>query len=225
MCGGSGEKENTSRVRCADCNGHGKVQYSQGFFTIAKACPSCHGEGVVIENPCADCDGMGLVQKKKKLSVTIPKGVYSGARLRLEEEGNAGPRGADPGDLHIVIRVREHELFKRNNDDILYELPVTFSQASLGAKVKVPTVYGEEEIDLKAGVQSGDRIQLRGKGVENIRGAGRGDQIILIHVETPVNLTTRQEELLREFAEIAGDQVQPMRASFFRKVKDFISGS
>lgn len=224
LCGGSGEKENASRVRCPECEGQGKIHFRQGFFTIAKACPRCHGEGIIIQNPCDDCKGHGLVAKVKKLTVTIPKGVYTGARLRLEGEGNAGPRGAERGDLHVVIQVRNHELFQRKDDHILFELPVSFPQAALGTDLKVPTVHGEETVTIKPGTQSGDVIQLKNRGVDNIRGHGRGDQVIQIHVETPTNLSARQEELLREFAEVSGDHVQPMRESFFKKVKDFLGG-
>lgn len=219
MCGGSGEKDKDSTARCKQCNGHGKVQYSQGFFTISRACPICRGEGIVIENPCRECGGNGLTPKRKRIQVNIPPGVDTGTRLRLEREGNAGPRGADPGDLHVVIRVRDHEIFSREGDHILSELPISFPQAALGSTARVPTIHGEEEVEVKPGTQSGDTVTLRGRGVESLRRTGRGNHIVRFHVETPTNLTARQKELLQEFAEISGDGFQPMIDSFWRKVK------
>ena len=223
ICGGSGEEEANSRRTCSTCGGSGRVHVSQGFFSISQTCPNCHGEGEIIEKPCKNCGGRGLIRKEKKLSVNIPRGVYTGARLRLEGEGNAGPRGAEYGDLHIVIKVRPHELFKRENDDIFYELPISFTQAALGDEVEVPTIYGKEKIEIKPGTQCGDRIKLKGKGVENLRGYGRGDQIITFYVETPTNLTARQKELLQEFAELSGKKVHPKSESFLEKVKKFFT--
>jgi molecular chaperone DnaJ len=223
ICGGTGETKDSKRTSCAKCRGRGQVQYHEGFFSITRACPDCGGKGSSIKNPCPSCRGMGRSEDTKKLSLNIPAGIENGTRMRLEGEGNSGGPGGVPGDLYILVRVKPHEIFERHEDDVICEVPITFPQASLGAEIVVPTLDGKNTLKIDPGTQTGKVFRLRGQGFPNLRGYGKGDQLIRIFVETPTRLSTEQAELLRKFAEIGGDRVEPRHEGFFNKMKQLFS--
>lgn len=211
-CEATGLKPGTGPAACPTCHGRGEVSRSQGFFTLNTTCNHCGGTGQIITNPCPDCRGQGRIQKKRRLTVKIPPGVETGSRLRLRDEGEEGGYGGPPGDLYIVIHVEPHEFFVRRGNDVLCEIPISFPQAALGAELEVPTLSGAQTIPIPAGTQTGEVFYLKGEGIPNLRGRGRGDQIIQVAVKTPTNLTPLQKELLREFAE-AGDGPSPSSGS------------
>lgn len=210
-CGGSGAKKGSRPSPCTHCQGSGQMRHNQGYFTISTTCPYCQGEGHVTQHPCPECRGKGQVRKTKDLSVKIPAGVTGGTRLMMHSEGAAGERGGPAGDLYIFLSVKEHEIFKRDGDDIHLQIPIEMTQAALGHTIKVPTLKGEEEIEIPKGIPSGKKIVLKGKGVPNLRTKKPGDEIVTIFVETPQHLTSEQEELLREFAQLPGKK----KKSFF----------
>ena len=222
-CGGTGATEKTQKQTCQTCHGRGKVQFSQGFFTISKTCHKCHGEGYFIDNPCGACNGSGTESKTKHIKVNVPKGVDNDSRLRLEGEGDSAPQGGYPGDLYVVIEVSEHPIFQRYGDDLIYQLPVSFPQAALGAEIEIPTIDGKSKIRIEKGTQCNTEIRVREKGMTSLRHRSRGDLIVKVFVEVPTNLNARQEEFLREFAKMSGENIQPMQSSFFKKIKDFFS--
>ncbi|PHS75607.1 MAG: molecular chaperone DnaJ [Rhodospirillaceae bacterium] len=222
-CDGSGAKKGTKPVSCATCSGAGRVRMQQGFFTVERTCPSCHGQGSVIKDPCRKCSGTGRVHKEKTLSVNIPAGVETGTRIRLSGEGEAGMRGAHAGDLYIFINVNTHKIFQRDGANIHVRVPVPMTTAILGGSVEVPTVDGNRaRINIPAGTQSGQQFRLRAKGMSMLRTSSRGDMFVEFSVETPVNLTNKQKELLKEFRELGGDETthSPESGGFFSKVKD-----
>jgi molecular chaperone DnaJ len=202
------------------------VRATQGFFTIERSCPQCHGGGRVIENPCKTCDGAGRVHKEKTLEVHIPEGVENGSRIRLAGEGEAGLRGAPSGDLYIFVNVKPHPLFERQGADLHCRVPITMTQAALGDQIEVPVIDGSKtRLSVPSGTQSGQQFRLRGKGMSILRRHSRGDLYITAQVETPVNLTKRQKELLKEFDEVSAKgkkKHHPEGESFFTKVKDFL---
>ncbi|MFC1889423.1 molecular chaperone DnaJ [Thermodesulfobacteriota bacterium] len=220
-CGGSGAKPGSGPEICAHCGGRGQVAQSRGFFTISTTCPVCRGQGKVIRDACSACRGEGRVPETSKVSVKIPAGVDDGSRLRLEGKGEAGTQGGPAGDLYIVIHVEQHELFEREGDDILLRLPISFVQAALGATIDVPTLKGSTKLKISRGTQSGEIFKLKGEGVPNVRGYGRGDLIIQVIVKIPKKLTRKQEELLREFAEAGGSGVGE-EFNPLKKVKDYM---
>lgn len=220
-CGGSGAEPGSKPEVCATCGGHGKVRASQGFFMVERACPTCHGAGSTIKNPCKSCRGAGKVNKDKTLQVKIPQGVEEGTRIRLAGEGEAGVRGGSPGDLYIFLSIKPHPLFKRDGDMLYCQVPIPMSTATLGGQIEVPTIGGgRARIKIPEGTQSGRQFRLRGKGMPELNGGFVGDMIIETSVETPVNLTKRQRELLEEFAAEGGDKISPRSEGFFSKVKD-----
>jgi len=219
-CDGSGAAAGTSPRTCTTCQGHGQVRYQQGFFSLTRPCPECNGAGKVIDSPCKDCKGSGRIRKKKSISLKIPAGVETGTRLKLSGEGEAGSQGGPPGDLYVVITVAEHPIFQREGREVLCELPISFTQAALGCECEVPTLDGKVKMKIPAGTQSGKVLKLAGKGIPSLQGYGRGDQLVIVRVETPSKLTARQKELLEEFAREAGEDVHPMGKSFFDKVKE-----
>jgi molecular chaperone DnaJ len=223
-CRGSGAKKGTAPVSCDLCHGRGVVVQSTGFFQIQTGCPRCRGEGKVIRDPCGACGGQGRVAKKREVDVKFPPGIDEGMRLRLAGEGEPGEPGAPNGDLHCVVRIRPHEFFNRQENHVLLELPITFSQAALGATVQVPTIEGKEELKIKRGTQSGDLYTLRGKGIVDPHTHERGDQVVRVVVEVPKKLTKKQEELLRAFAETEDAHVTPERQSFLDKIKSYFEG-
>jgi molecular chaperone DnaJ len=220
VCGGSGAKEGSSHRTCSYCQGHGEIQQRQGFFAIRTTCPQCQGEGQVIESPCGTCRGTGRQTRSREISVKIPAGIEDQTRIRITGEGEAGERGGPPGDLYCDVRVARHPLFERSGNDLLCEVPITFSQAALGAKVEVPGVEKTEELKIDRGTQSGSHYRLRGRGLPDVHGRGQGDLVVRVMVETPRRLTKRQEELVRELAETEDVAVSPKRKGFFDKLKE-----
>ena len=220
-CNGSGAAGGSEPSTCPTCSGMGKVRASQGFFTVERTCPSCSGMGQVISNPCSSCGGQGRSNKDRSLSVNVPAGVETGTRIRLSNEGEAGLRGGPAGDLYIFIEVREHKIFQRDGNSLFCRIPVSMSGAALGGDIEVPTMDGgRSRVKIPAGSQSGRQMRLRGKGMPSIKSAQKGDMFIEIAVETPVNLTSKQRELLREFEALSEDN-NPESKSFFSSVKSF----
>ncbi len=221
-CHGSGAKPGTQATVCRACNGYGQVRMQQGFFSIQQTCPTCHGRGKTIGDPCPTCRGQGRVQRTKTLSVKVPAGVDDGDQIRLAGEGEAGEAGGPAGDLYVQVRLKAHPVFKRDGDDLHCEVPVSFAQAALGADVEVPTLEGRATIKIPAGTQSEKLFRLRGKGVRNVRNGAVGDLYCHASIETPVNLTLRQKELLEEFERLVkegGIKHQPREASWLDKLK------
>ena len=223
-CHGSGAEGGAEPVTCPTCNGMGKVRAQQGFFTIERTCHQCNGMGQIIKNPCRTCGGQGRLQKEKQLSVNIPQGVETGTRIRLAGEGEAGMRGGPNGDLYIFIEVKEHALFQRDGVHLFCRVPVSMPTAALGGEIEVPTIDGgKARVKVPSGAQSGKQMRLRQKGMPALRSSNTGDMVIELAVETPVNLTTRQRELLREFEKLS-EENNPESSSFFSKVKGFWDG-
>jgi molecular chaperone DnaJ len=228
-CKGSGAQRGTEPTLCRRCRGHGVVEMSSGIFRMQQTCSTCGGRGQIIETPCQHCRGRGRVKSRRTIEVKIPPGMDNG-RLRVTGEGDAGDPGAPRGDLYCEIRIREHALFKRDGVNLICQVPIAFSQAALGAEIEVPTLDGSITHTLKRGIQSGDVIRLPGRGMPQLRNDGsntgrKGELLVQIIVETPKNLTKRQEELFRELAEIEQKNVSPQRKSFLDKLKDLISPS
>ena len=223
-CKGTGGKDGAQPVTCTTCQGAGKVRSQQGFFTIERTCPSCQGQGRVIKDPCRSCGGSGRTRKEKTLSVTIPAGVEDGTRIRLAGEGEAGMRGAPAGDLYIFLAIQPHRIFQRDGANIFCRVPIPMTTAALGGSIEVPTIDGSKaKVTIPEGTQSGHQFRLRAKGMSVLRSPARGDMFIQAVVETPVNLTKRQTELLKEFqAAGEGDKVKnsPESHGFFAKVKE-----
>jgi len=221
-CNGARARGGSDGVKpCPNCRGTGQVRTQQGFFSIATTCGACRGEGTVISDPCPKCQGQGRMRKPVSLSVRIPPGVDNGSRLKLRSEGEAGLAGGGAGDLYVVVHVKEHPLFVRQDNDIVIEVPVSFPQAALGAEIEVPTLDGKMELKVPAGTQSGKVFRLKGKGFSDLHGYGRGDELVRITVETPRRLSARQRELLEEFARASGEDVNhPLSKGFVDKLKE-----
>jgi molecular chaperone DnaJ len=225
-CHGSGAKPGTKPKVCDTCGGQGQVRLQQGFFSIQQTCPKCHGTGKTISDPCGACHGAGRIKGHKTLSVKIPAGVDDGDRVRLSGEGEAGVNGGPPGDLYVVVSLKPHSVFQREGADLHCEMPISFTIAALGGDIKIPTLEGEAQIKIPAETQSGQIFRLRGKGIRPVRQTSAGDLMCHVVVETPVRLTDRQKELLRELEEINkkdGDKHNPRAKSFMDKVKDFFA--
>ena len=223
-CDGKGAKPGTSPKTCSTCNGQGAVRSSSGFFTVERTCPSCQGRGQVISDPCSNCSGQGRVTRERTLSVNIPAGVEDGTRIRLAGEGEAGLRSGPPGDLYIFLSVRPHEFFQRDGADLFCRVPISMCTAVLGGEIEVPTIDGKKaRVAVPDGTQSGKQFRLKGKGMPVLRTNHTGDMYIQVTVETPVNLTRRQRELLREF-EAASRDNSPQSEGFFAKAKAFWEG-
>jgi len=219
-CQGKGAKPGTTAKTCGMCRGSGQVRFQQGFFTVARTCNQCGGQGSVVTDPCEVCRGTGATRKTSTLQVKIPAGVDNGARLKLRGEGESAPGGGAPGDLYILIHVREHPLFKRQDTTVICDIPISFPHAALGTEIEVPTLEGKIKLKIPAGTQSGNVFRLRGKGIQDLQSSGRGDQLVRVMVETPKKLSARQRELLEEFARLDGADVHPMSKGFFEKVKE-----
>lgn len=223
-CSGSGAKSGSEPSSCPTCSGMGRVRAQQGFFTVERSCPTCSGKGQIVTNPCTECRGAGRVNTKRSLNVNIPAGVETGTRIRLAGEGEAGTNGGAAGDLYIFIEVEPHEIFERDGVNLYCRVPVSMARAALGGEVEVPTIDGgRSRVRVPAGTQSGNQMRLRGKGMPPLRGHHSGDLYLEIAVETPVNLTARQKELLEEFEAIAVEN-NPSSNDFFAKVKEFWDG-
>jgi len=226
-CHGSGAKPGTHPKTCDTCHGSGTVRLSQGFFSIQQTCPTCHGSGKMVTDPCATCRGAGRLKKHKTLAVKIPAGVDDGDRIRLSGEGEAGVNGGPPGDLYVVIHLKPHAVFERNGDDLHCEMPISFTHAAIGGEIEIPTLDGSAKIKVPAETQTGQVFRLRGKGIKGVRSTYPGDLLCEVVVETPVRLTDRQKELLRELEEINradGDRHNPRAKSFMDKVREFFAG-
>ncbi len=220
-CHGTGSAAGSEPKVCRTCDGRGKVRSQQGFFMIERTCPTCQGVGQTIANPCRPCSGSGRIRKERTLQVKIPPGVDDGTRIRLGGEGEAGLRNGQSGDLYIFLSVRPHRLFKRDGPHIFCRVPIPMTKAALGGEVEIPTIDGARaKITLPAGTQSGKQFRLRGKGMNTLNNQGRGDMIVETAVETPVNLTKRQKELLKEFEAEGGEDTNPETKSFFTRVKE-----
>ncbi|MDI6687183.1 MAG: molecular chaperone DnaJ [Desulfobacterales bacterium] len=223
-CNGNACKPGTQPENCRPCGGTGQVSRSQGFFTVRTTCPTCRGHGQSIPHPCSHCNGTGQVMVSKKVSVKIPAGVDSGSRLRLTGEGEAGIYGGPSGDLYVFISVEPHEFFKRNNTDVIYRIPISFIQAALGDKIKVPTLNNEKKLEIPKGTQPGDILRFPGLGIPSLRNGSRGDQIMQIVINTPTNLSKKQEELLREFAKLESSKLSTKLKNIFKNTNTTASG-
>ncbi|MCK9984138.1 MAG: molecular chaperone DnaJ [Azoarcus sp.] len=226
-CHGSGAKPGTQPKPCPTCGGAGQVRIQQGFFSIQQTCPKCHGTGRIIPDPCRDCGGAGRVKRQKTLEVKIPAGIDEGMRLRHAGHGEPGVNGGPPGDLYVEIHIRQHSVFQREHDDLHCEMPISFTTAALGGEIEIPTLEGMARLKIPAETQSGRVFRLRGKGIRNVRSQAHGDLLCHVVVETPVNLTERQKELLREFEEVSrgdADRHNPKAKSWMDKVKEFFGG-
>ena len=220
-CDGSGAEPGSKRVTCPTCRGAGQVRRSGGIIVFTQTCPTCGGSGVKIEKPCTVCRGEGRVAKTTKLTVKIPAGVDSGSRLRSAGNGEAAQEGGTPGDLYVVLSVKEHELFERQGDDLFCEIPIKFTLATLGGQIEVPTLTGKASLKIPAGTQSGTTFRLRDRGMPSLRGGRHGDELIRVHVEVPSALSSEQRKILEDFARISGDAQEPTSKSFFEKAKKF----
>jgi molecular chaperone DnaJ len=225
-CHGSGAKPGTSPTICSTCAGQGQVRMQQGFFSIQQPCPRCHGSGKMIASPCKSCNGNGRIKKQKTLSVKIPQGVDNDDRIRLSGEGEHGTNGGGAGDLYVVIRIKPHAVFERDNNDLHCEMPISFTIAALGGEIEIPTLDGKASIKVPPETQSGKQFRLRGKGIKGVRSNSYGDLYCHVILETPVKLTERQKELLREFDEISQENHErhnPRANSWMDKVKNFFT--
>ncbi|MHB1036347.1 MAG: molecular chaperone DnaJ [Pirellulales bacterium] len=220
-CNGSGAKPGTQPQRCQYCGGHGQVIQSSGMFRVQVTCPSCHGSGSVIKEPCSACRGEGLVPRRVEREVMIPAGVDDETRLRLQSEGEPSPNGGPPGDCYCFIHVKKHPLFERDGQHLICAVPITYSQAALGTKIEVPTLEGIETIEIPPGTQSGEVFRLARRGMPDPRHRGVGDLLVQVSIEVPKTVTPRQDELLRELAEVEHTHVTPRRKSFFEKLRNY----
>ncbi len=220
-CGGSGAKKGSHPLTCKTCGGRGQLRYQRGFLTVSRTCSACGGAGQVIAAHCPQCRGEGRVRREKTLEVRIPAGVDNGSRLRIPNEGEGGHRGGPPGDLYVMLGVREHPVFERRDNHLACTIPITFWQAALGDDIRVPTLEGQETLHIPEGTNSGTVFRLPGKGIPNVNGHGRGDLFVSLQVQTPTRLTKEQRKLLQQLAAITPADNQPMEKSLYEKVKDF----
>ncbi len=223
-CDGSGAASASSIKNCTRCHGTGQIHQTRGFFSMTSACPQCYGKGKMITKPCATCQGEGRTKQKQRVTIKVPAGVDTGMRLRMSGYGDAGEGGGEPGDLYVFISVEPHSVFLRDGDDIILELPITFTEAALGCKKELPTPLGGScRITITEGTQSGKVLRVKEEGAPNVHGRGRGDMLIKISIETPVSLTDKQKDLLKAFSELEGEHNSPRKRSFFDKVKSFFT--
>jgi molecular chaperone DnaJ len=218
-CKGSGSKSGQRRT-CPTCGGEGEVRFTQGFFAVSRPCTHCAGTGGVVSDPCPTCEGKGKTESESTLTVKIPPGVDTGTRVRLSGEGEPGDHGGPPGDLYVVVHVREHPIFVREETEVLCEVPISFPQAALGAQIDVPTLDGKVKMKVPAGTQTGKVFRLKGKGIPHLHGGGRGDQHVRVVIETPTQLSREQKDLLERFLEVSGEDSNPQSKSFFAKVRE-----
>jgi molecular chaperone DnaJ len=220
LCSGSGAAPGAGSSTCPTCQGQGQIRYQQGFFSISRTCHHCQGKGTIIKNPCKECRGEGRVHRERTLELKIPAGVDNGQRMRLSGEGEAGVHGGPSGDLDVVFFVKEHEIFERQQNNIYCTIPISISQAALGAEVTIPTLEGEDKLKIPEGTQSGKIFSLRGKGIASPTGKGRGDQYVRVNVTIPTKLTREQRKLLEQFAEVSDISNKPLERKILDKVKD-----
>lgn len=221
ICHGSGAAPGSRAVTCPTCRGRGQVISSRGFFQVSQTCPNCHGLGEVIERPCERCHGEGRVEKTSRIKIKVPAGISHGSRLRSGGNGEAGVRGGGQGDLYIVVHIKEHPIFQREEDNLFCEVPISFATAALGGEVPVPTLEGKASLKVPAGTQSGQSFRLRSKGVVQVNGRERGDLYARLLVEVPTHLNSEQRQKLEEFAELCGEDNSPLGKSFFERAKEF----
>lgn len=218
-CSGSGAESSAGIITCTTCRGSGQVTRSQGFFSISTTCNVCSGEGQIIKNPCSACKGHGFRKKKQELSVKIPSGVEAGSRLRVSGGGEAGHKGGPPGDLYVFLHVKEDKIFSRHGNDVVCQTKIGIAQAILGAEITVPTLKGEETtLSIPAGTQSGKIFRLSEEGIPNLRGRGKGDQLVQVEVQIPTKLSERQEELIREYAKLSGESINAPKQGLFKRL-------
>lgn len=222
-CHGTGAAGGAQRRTCSQCGGRGQIHYQQGFFSVGRTCPRCRGEGSVVDNPCGACSGRGQVRKQRKLKVNIPPGVDGGTRLRLSGEGEIGANGGPPGDLYVLLQVKDHTIFERDGTDLYCDVPVNVAQAALGDEIEVPTLEGGEKVKIRPGMQSGSRLRLRGKGVPFVNSGRRGDLIVQVVVTTPTKLTQEQRRMFEKLRDILPIDNQPSGKGIFDKVKDYLT--
>jgi molecular chaperone DnaJ len=220
-CHGSGAEPGSRTITCPTCGGRGQVISSRGFFQVSQTCPRCRGAGEIIEKPCRQCAGEGRVEKLSRVKLKIPAGIGDGSRLRTSRNGEAGIRGGPPGDLYVVVHIKEHKIFQREGDNLYCEVPIPFSVAALGGEMDVPTLEGKAHLKVPAGTQSGQIFKLRGKGIASVAGRGRGDLLARLIVEVPSHLNAEQRRKVEEFSELCGDENTPLRKSFFERAKEF----
>jgi molecular chaperone DnaJ len=221
-CRGTRLKPGTRKTACPTCQGHGQIRHQQGFFTISRTCPQCQGEGEVIPSPCTDCRGTGRAKKKKTLTLRVPAGIDDGARLRLVGEGEAGEAGAPRGDLYVVVQLKKHDVFERQNNDLYCQVSISFSQAALGAVLDIHTLNGPEQLKIPSGTQSGEVLRLKGKGLKEVRSQRNGDLYIRVQVRTPDRLTREQKELLRQLAELRSETRDEVVQAHLDRLKDIV---
>lgn len=219
VCGGTGAKPGSKTERCPDCGGRGKVSASSGFFNVIRTCQRCGGEGSIIKTPCTTCGGTGRIRTKRNIKVKIPAGVDTGSRLRIHGEGEAGEKGAKPGDLYLLLEVEPHEIFERHGFDLYCEVPISFVIASLGGEVEVPTLEGRIMMKIPSGTQGGRVFRLRGKGIAHLHEYGRGDQLVKVQIDVPSDLTSDQKRILKDFAKASERSPGPLAKSFIEKMK------
>jgi len=221
QCKGTGSAGSKGPTTCQTCAGRGQVRYQQAMFSIARPCPTCHGQGRVISDPCGKCKGESRVMKEHMIDVSVPAGVEDGTRIRYQEQGDVGPNGGPPGDLYVVLEVKPHPFFEREGRDLHCSIPISFSQAAMGAEIVIPTLDGgEHKLKIQEGTQSGTTFRIRGKGVPALQSSGKGDMYVKVRVETPRKLTKRQRELMTELGETFNVDNKPEPRSLFEKVKD-----
>jgi molecular chaperone DnaJ len=220
-CHGNGAEPGSRTINCPTCGGRGQVISARGFFQVSQTCPRCRGVGQITEKPCRDCDGEGRVEKASRIKLKIPAGISTGSRLRSPGNGEAGIRGGSKGDLYVVIHVKEHKIFQREDDNLYCEVPIAFTTAALGGEIDVPTLEGRAHVKVPAGTQSGQIFKLRGKGVIHVSGRDRGDLLARVIVEVPTRLNAEQRRKLEEFSQSCGEENTPMRKSFFERAKEF----
>jgi molecular chaperone DnaJ len=220
-CHGTGAEPGSRSITCPTCGGRGQVVTSRGFFHVSQTCPRCHGVGQVVEKPCRQCRGEGRVEKTSRIKLKIPAGIADGSRLRSARNGEAGIRGGPQGDLYVVVHVKEHEIFQREEDNLYCEVPIPFPLAALGGEVEVPTLEGKAHVKVPAGTQSGQVFKLRGKGIVHVNGRERGDLLARLMVEVPTRLNAEQRQKLEEFAGLCGEENTPIRKTFFERAKEF----
>jgi molecular chaperone DnaJ len=224
-CGGTGGRQGAKPVTCASCGGYGQVEMRQGFFSLRRPCPHCHGEGMLVSDPCGACGGEGRRAGRCEVEVNIPAGVHSGTRLRLSGEGQSGRRGAPAGDLYCRVRVLKHAFFERFEDDLLCDVPITFADAALGTKLEIPTIRGKAKLTVPPGCQSGEVLRLKGQGLPSLEHRGFGSQLVRVTVETPRELSPRTRELLEELRSLEeSESAHPSRAGFFARLKEHLKG-
>lgn len=221
VCDGKGAEPGSRSSSCPTCGGRGQVISSRGFFQVSQTCPRCRGTGQIIEKPCKNCHGEGRVENRSRIKLKIPAGIEDGSRLRSSRNGEAGVRGGSPGDLYVVIHIKEHKVFQREEDNLYCEVPVSFSTAALGGEVRVPTLEGKASLKIPAGTQSGTVFRLRGHGIPTLNSSSRGDLMVTVMVEVPSKLNAAQRKKLEEFAELCGEENAPIHKSFFEKAKEF----